>query len=98
MQGKIKDIAEQYLKLCGELSNKKAEGIAHLQLGKICITEKNYAKGNQNFAKALKLSREAKDVPNYTEAKCNYAFTNAHLKLQDHFNTILKTIDKPEGK
>ena len=63
-----------------------------MQLGKICATEKNYAKGNANFAKALEVTKEV-DEKNYNEAKCNYAYTNAQLKLQAHFNSILNNIN-----
>ncbi len=90
--GKIKEAAEQYLTLCEEMNNRKAEGVAYMQLGKICVTERNYAKGNANFARALRVTKETKDPDAYNEAMCNFAYTNAQLKLEGHFDSILKSI------
>jgi len=76
------------------MNNKKAEAVAYLQLGKVCTSERNYQKGNASFAKALEVTKETEDENGYNAAKCGYAYTNAHLNLQEHFNGILKNINK----
>lgn len=88
----MSETASRYLDLCTGIKNKRAEEVAHMQMGKLFIIEKDYKKGVKSFRRALKVAKEVEDAKGYDEAKCCFGFTTGQSKLHDHFKSILNNI------
>jgi len=92
------EMADKYLDLCSEIKNKRAEEVAHIQKGKICIIEKDYDKSINSFKNALKVAKAVDNTKGYNEAKCCFGFSRGQRTLKDHFRKILNSIPKDDNK